>query len=52
MDEMERLSLGWTVSICSVDDPHIVNSNSAGGSNEIRCKDMAFGLLCRKEMTQ
>ena len=41
-----------TVSVYSVNDPPILKSNSAGGSNEIKCKEMAFGLLCRKEMTQ
>ena len=46
---MERLSLGWTVSICSVNDPHIVNSNSAGGSNEIDVKTWHLDCCAEKK---
>ena len=46
---MERLSLGWTVSICSVNDPHIVNSNSAGGSNETDVKTWNLDCCAEKK---
>lgn len=58
---------GWTgkaltrpdsASFCGVNDlkiadsPYTVNSNSVGGSNGMKCEEMAFGLPRRKEMIQ